>query len=172
MTEENLKQTVYIALGTNMGDRQANLEEAIVRMQPAVKVLACSPVYETPPWGYAEQPDFLNQVIRGETSLQPMDLLDLLKRIEVEMGRVKIIHNGPRLIDLDLLFYGDVILESERLTIPHPRMLGRGFVLLPLADLAPDLIHPLLGISIRELLKDADCSGITRFADGSCQNTD
>lgn len=172
MPIENPNQIVYIALGTNLGDRQANLEEAIVRLQPIVQVIACSPVYETPPWGYIEQPDFLNQVVQGETSLEPMDLLDLLKRIEMEMGRVKTIQNGPRLIDLDLLFYGDLILETERLTLPHPRMVGRGFVLLPLADLAPNLVHPLLGLRIRELLDEADCSGIARYADGSCQTAD
>jgi len=168
MPDERLSQTVYIALGSNLGDRIANLDEAITRLKPEVWALACSPIYDTPPWGYLDQPHFLNQVVRGSTYLDPDDLLNLLKKIETTMGRVKTIENGPRLIDLDLLFYDDLILESELLTIPHPRLAGRGFVLLPLADLSPDLIHPKLGISIQTMLGEADSSGITRFADGGC----
>ena len=170
MSEKPITCSVYIALGTNLGDRLANLEEAIAHLQPAVHVLACSAVYATPPWGYTDQPEFLNQVIQGETVLVPTALLGLLKQIEADMGRVKTIQNGPRLIDLDLLFYDDLIMESERLTLPHPRMVGRAFVLMPLADLAPGLVHPLSGKSIREMQAETDCSGITRVADGSCQN--
>jgi 2-amino-4-hydroxy-6-hydroxymethyldihydropteridine diphosphokinase len=155
---------VLIALGTNLGDRSANLMDAIERMRPAVRILARSPIYETPPWGYADQPYFLNQVIQGETMLEPVELLDLLKKIEAEMGRVKLIQNGPRVIDLDILFYDDRIIESERLTLPHPRMAGRGFVLMPLADLVPELVHPISGLTIRAMLAEADCSGITLFS--------
>lgn len=170
MPEKPKTNSIYIALGSNLGDRLANLERAIVHLQPAVRVLGCSAVYATPPWGYADQPEFLNQVIRGETALDPTGLLDLLKQIEADMGRVKTIQNGPRLIDLDLLFYDDLVMESERLTLPHPRMAGRAFVLMPLADLAPGLVHPLTGKSIREMLAEADCSGITWVVEGNCQS--
>lgn len=168
MPEKPREQTVYIALGTNLGDRQANLSQAIVHLQPQVQILACSAIYDTPPWGFTDQPHFLNQVIQGETRLAPLELLNSLKGIETEMGRVKTIQNGPRVIDLDLLFYGDLIMDSERLILPHPRMAGRGFVLLPLADLAPELVHPRSGLRIREMLSEADCSGITQFAASDC----
>jgi 2-amino-4-hydroxy-6-hydroxymethyldihydropteridine diphosphokinase len=158
---------VLIALGTNLGDRPANLLEAVTRLQPAVQVLARSPIYETPPWGYADQPYFLNQVIQGETLLEPVALLDLLKKIEAEMGRVKSIQNGPRVIDLDMLFYDDLVMDTERLTLPHPRMAGRGFVLMPLADLVPELVHPISGLTIRAMLAESDCSGITLFSENS-----
>ena len=123
--------------------------------------VAQSPVYETPPWGYLDQPAFLNQVVRGETGLSPDELLAFLKQIEAQLGRVKTIANGPRSIDLDILFYDDLVFESPTLSLPHPRLEGRGFVLKPLVDLAPDLIHPLLHKSMRQLLQETDCSGIS-----------
>jgi 2-amino-4-hydroxy-6-hydroxymethyldihydropteridine diphosphokinase len=158
-----MSSVVYIALGSNLGDRQANLQAAIQALQPSVRVRECSPVYETPPWGYLDQPAFLNQVVKGETDLSPRELLDLLKRLEAEMGRQKTVLNGPRLIDLDILFYDDLVMDTPQLTIPHPRMRGRGFVLAPLADLAPDLRHPTLGVTVGELLGEADRSGIILY---------
>lgn len=158
-----MSSVVYIALGSNLGDRQANLQAAIQALQPSVRVRECSPVYETPPWGYLDQPAFLNQVVKGETDLSPRELLDLLKRLEAEMGRQKTVLNGPRLIDLDILFYDDLVMDTPQLTIPHPRMRGRGFVLAPLADLAPDLLHPTLGVTVSELLGEADRSGIILY---------
>jgi 2-amino-4-hydroxy-6-hydroxymethyldihydropteridine diphosphokinase len=158
-----MSPVVYIALGSNLGDRRTNLQAAAQALQPSVRLLEYSPVYETPPWGYLDQPAFLNQVVKGETELSPGELLDLLKRLEVEMGRQKTVLNGPRLIDLDILFYDDLIVDTPQLTIPHPRMRGRGFVLAPLADLAPDLRHPRLGMTVGELLDEADRSGIVRY---------
>lgn len=151
---------IYIALGTNLGDRLANLNAAIRAMAPEVSVLACSPVYQTPPWGYADQPEFLNQVIQAETSLAPEHLLAFLKRLEGDLGRVPTFLYGPRLIDLDILFYNDQVIDTPPLVIPHPRLAERAFVLVPLADLAPELRHPVLGKAISELLKEVDTSEV------------
>ena len=160
-----MKHTVYIALGTNLGDRLANLRTAIQSMPPEVKVLAESHVYETPPWGYEDQPAFLNMVIKAETKLEPEPLLKYLKQLEVELGREQNIRWGPRLIDLDILFYDDLVLASPPLVIPHPRLHERAFVLVPLADVAPDLIHPVLKQSVRDLLVAIEAQGIVRFGD-------
>jgi 2-amino-4-hydroxy-6-hydroxymethyldihydropteridine diphosphokinase len=155
--------TVYLALGSNLGERLLNLQAALSELAQQVTVTAHSPVYETPPWGYLDQPAFLNQVVQGETALQPPDLLAYLKQIEARMGRLKTIVNGPRSIDLDILFYDDLVFESPTLSLPHPRMAGRGFVLAPLVDLAPDLLHPLLHKTMRQMLQEADISGITLY---------
>jgi 2-amino-4-hydroxy-6-hydroxymethyldihydropteridine diphosphokinase len=124
-------------------------------MEEKVRLKAVSGVYETKPWGYLDQPDFLNQVIEGETELTPTRLLDFLKRIEKKMGREKNFRNGPRLIDLDILLYGDRVVHTTRLHIPHPELTERAFVLVPLAELAPELVHPVEGKRIAELLADA-----------------
>lgn len=163
-----MMHVVFIALGSNLGDRQANLQAAILAMVPKVIPLDCSPVYETPPWGYLDQPKFLNQVIKAETDLSPTDLLIYLKAIEVEIGRQETFRYGPRIIDLDILFYDDKIIDSHPLRIPHPRMESRDFVLLPLADLAADMQHPVHGISVAELLNQVDQKGIVRFSPGGC----
>jgi 2-amino-4-hydroxy-6-hydroxymethyldihydropteridine diphosphokinase len=155
-----MSHSVYIALGSNLGDRSGNLEAAVEALSPSVRVLLRSPIYETPPWGYTDQPDFLNQVIQAETELSPQDLLSDLKKIEEQLGRQPTIQYGPRKIDLDILFYDDLLLESPSLTIPHPQLAERAFVLLPLADLAPDLLHPVLGITIDELLSNVNQEGI------------
>jgi len=158
-----MSHLVFIALGTNLGDRFENLRQARQALSPAVHILESSPIYQTPPWGYLDQPAFLNQVVRGETGLSPLELLALLKRLEAELGRLPGIRNGPRQIDLDFLFYDDLALETPVLTIPHPRIAGRGFVLVPLADLAPDLRHPLTGQPISEMLAECDLTGIFPF---------
>ena len=160
------KSTVYLALGTNLGDRDANLRGAVESLAPQVKVLESSPIYETPPWGYLDQPKFLNQVVGGETALPPLDLMRLLKRLEEEIGRVPSVRYGPRLIDIDILFYDDWVIDVPGLTIPHPRMPGRGFVLLPMADLAPDHRHPLLQVTVSEMLAESSLEGITRYQPG------
>jgi 2-amino-4-hydroxy-6-hydroxymethyldihydropteridine diphosphokinase len=158
-----MDHTLYLALGTNLWDRQANLLEAMRAMPPAVRVLRASPVYETEPWGFADQPCFFNQVIQAETDLAPEDLLAYLKRLEVELGRIPNFCNGPRLIDLDILLYNEQQVCLPGLIIPHPRMSERNFVLAPLADLAPDLRIPGINQSVKELLAALSADGIKRI---------
>ena len=157
------EHTVYLALGSNLGDRRANLKEAIAALPPQMEVNAKSSVYETPPWGYEDQPKFLNQVIKAKTYLDPEPLLKHLKRLEVALGRKESFPNGPRLIDMDILFYDDLILNTSSLVIPHPRLHERGFVLLPLMELSPDLVHPLSKKSVREMAAGCDVGGIKKF---------
>lgn len=164
--------TVFIALGSNLGDRLSNLRTAIACLAPSVQPEACSPVYETPPWGYADQPPFLNQVIRARTDLGPQALLDYLKQVESRMGREQTFRYGPRLIDLDVLFYDDLVMEAQQLEIPHPRLPGRAFVLVPLAEIAPGQVHPVLGITVREMLAEVDAGGIVWYAPGDCGEPD
>jgi 2-amino-4-hydroxy-6-hydroxymethyldihydropteridine diphosphokinase len=161
---------VFIALGSNIGDRLRNLKSAIEAMKPAVQPVICSPVYETPPWGYQDQPKFLNQVVKALTDLSPVELLDHLKGIEKQLGRVETFPNGPRVVDLDILFYDEVVFDSPRLKIPHPRIAGRAFVLLPLAQIAPDLRHPQDGKPIREMLAGESTEGIFLYSSGECNN--
>lgn len=143
---------IFLALGTNLGDREKNLRKALAAMPPKVRVVLVSSVLETEPWGFENQPSFLNQVIRAETDLSPLDLLRHLKSLETELGRKPTFRYGPRLIDLDILFYDDLILETSELTIPHPYLHKRNFVLIPLAEIAPELFHPVLKKTIQELL--------------------
>jgi 2-amino-4-hydroxy-6-hydroxymethyldihydropteridine diphosphokinase len=142
-------KTVYLGLGSNIGDREGHLRAAIERLEGVRRV---SPIYETEPVDYAEQGWFLNLVVEAETNVFPMQLLARTARIERELGRVRRIAKGPRTIDIDILLYGNRVVESERLVIPHARMAERRFVLAPLADLSPELRHPVLGKTIRELL--------------------
>ena len=155
---------VYLALGSNLDDRLANLKQAITSLSPQMEVKAKSRVYETPPWGYADQPMFLNQVIKANTYLEFEPLLKHIKRLEIALGRKPSFKNGPRLIDIDILFYDDLVLNTASLVIPHPHMHERGFVLLPLMDIAPDLVHPVLKKSVREMTAACDVSGIRAFA--------
>lgn len=155
--------TVYIALGSNLGDRAANLAAAIAALAPRVEVTARSGIYETAPWGYADQPAFLNQVVAGRTALGPREVLAWLKEIESRVGRTKTFRYGPREIDLDILFYDDLTLDEPGLTIPHPRLHERAFVLVPLARIAPDLIHPALGLAMRALLRQVDAGGVAEY---------
>ncbi|HBM11473.1 MAG TPA: 2-amino-4-hydroxy-6-hydroxymethyldihydropteridine diphosphokinase [Rhodospirillaceae bacterium] len=143
---------VYLALGGNLGDRHLSLRTAIERLQEHVAIDQQSGIYETAPMYVADQPAFLNMVVSGVTDLTPLALLDFLKRLESEIGRVPSVVNGPRQIDLDILFYGDTVLDSDRLTLPHPRIAERAFVLVPLCDIAPDLIGPTENRSISVLL--------------------
>lgn len=138
------KENVFVGLGSNLGNRLDNLLDALnrIRLMPDTELNVCSAVYETPPFGYLEQADFLNMVARISTDLSPHDLLRRLQSIEKEMGREKLIHWGPRIIDLDILFYGQEIVDSESLKIPHPEALNRAFVLVPLADIAPEFVPP------------------------------
>ena len=154
---------VYLALGSNLDDRLANLKQAVASLSPQMEVKAKSRVYETPPWGYADQPMFLNQVIRANTYLEFEPLLKHIKRLEIALGRKPSFKNGPRLIDLDILFYDDLVMETASLVIPHPHIQERGFVLMPLMDIAPDLVHPVNKKSVREMIASCDVSGIREF---------
>ncbi len=151
---------IYLALGTNLGDRLANLRTAIAALPPAIAITAESRIYETPPWGVLDQPAFLNMVVRGETGLAPQPLLEHLKQLELELGRRESFRWGPRLIDIDILFYDDLTLDTRSLVIPHPRLQERAFVLVPLAELAPDLFHPVLKKTIRDLLSSINSTDI------------
>ena len=153
---------VYFALGSNVGDRLANLKQAIASLTPQMDVKVKSHVYETPPWGYENQPKFLNQVVRAKTYLEPEPLLKHLKRLEVALGRQESIPNGPRLIDIDILFYDELILYSPSLVIPHPRLHERAFVLVPLMDLDPELVHPANKKSVREMVAACNTEGIEK----------
>ena len=159
---------VYLALGSNMGDRRANLKAAVDALEPEVHPIACSPVYETPPWGYLDQSKFLNQVVKAETYLMPTNLLEYIKEIEVQQGRQETFRNGPRSIDLDIIFYDQEVVDLPPLTIPHPRLETRAFVLVPLADLAPHYQHPILGVSVIDLLSKVDSTGIVKSSQGDC----
>jgi 2-amino-4-hydroxy-6-hydroxymethyldihydropteridine diphosphokinase len=158
-----MEHIVYLALGSNMGNRLANLKAAVNNLTPQLAVKNKSSVYETPPWGFTTQAEFLNQVVLAETYLEPQALLGHLKRLETALGRVPSFQNSPRLIDIDILFFDDLVLDTSQLVIPHPRLHERPFVLVPLAEIAPDLIHPLFEKSIRELLDRVDRSDIKLF---------
>jgi 2-amino-4-hydroxy-6-hydroxymethyldihydropteridine diphosphokinase len=155
-----MSSPIYLALGSNLRDRVANLETARKSLAPRIEIVRESPIYVTPPWGYTDQPDFLNQVIEVDTLLHPIPLLHKLKKIETEMGRETTFRNGPRIIDLDILFYGQEVYEGENLQIPHPRLQDRAFVLVPLNDIAPDFVHPVLNQSVHEMLAKVDSSGV------------
>jgi len=159
----------YLGLGSNIGDRLQNLQAAINALEPEVHPVECSPVYETPPWGYLDQPNFLNQVVKAETELSPGELLRYLKEIEKDLGRQDSFLNGPRKIDLDIIFFDDAVIESPPITIPHPRMDDRGFVLLPLADLAPEFKHPVLDLSVQDMLAQVAVGDIEWFSPGGCE---
>lgn len=158
------KHIVYLALGSNLGNREENLKQAIASLPPQMDVKAKSHVYETPPWGYEDQPRFLNQVVKAQTYLQPDLLIKHIKRLEVALGRKATFRNGPREIDIDILMYDDLVLNTPILILPHPHMHERGFVLLPLMDIAPDLVHPLTGKSVREMLISCNLGGIKQVS--------
>jgi 2-amino-4-hydroxy-6-hydroxymethyldihydropteridine diphosphokinase len=159
-----LAHTVYLALGTNLGQRLQNLHAALAAFAPQIRVLKESRVYETEPWGYVDQPAFLNMAVCAQTALTPPALLRRLKKLEASLGRKPSFRNGPRLIDLDILFYDVLCLDSLGLVIPHPRLHERAFVLAPLADIAPGLVHPRLGLNVVQMLEKVDRRGVNPFA--------
>ncbi len=143
----------YLGLGSNMGNRRENLDKALEFLSQRIEVKQVSSTYDTEPVGNTEQPRFLNLVCQIRTRLAPMELLTLAKGIETKLGRKLGGSNAPRPIDIDILFYGDQIVESPELVIPHPRLEGRAFVLIPLTEIAPELVHPVNGKTIKELLE-------------------
>jgi len=156
-----LTAAVYLGLGANVGNRLANLRVALARMRTFVRVEAVSRLYETAPMGLEEQPSFLNAACRVVTGLEPAALLRFLKNLETEIGRRPGgPPGGPRPIDLDSLLYGERVVETDGLRIPHPRLAERAFVLAPLCDMVPEMRHPSLGKTMRELLSAADEAGV------------
>jgi 2-amino-4-hydroxy-6-hydroxymethyldihydropteridine diphosphokinase len=158
-------KTVYLGIGSNLGDRKAYLRKAIDRLEAAgIHVLRCSSVYETEPQDVRDQPWFLNVVVEAETALYPLQLLGRTQNIELALGRVRRRSKGPRTLDIDILLIGDARIRSERLTVPHPALTRRRFVLEPLAEIAPDLVDPGTGRTIRDLAKNVAGQQLHRSA--------
>ena len=154
--------TAYLGLGSNLGDRLKNLQDAselLDTLDDGVRVLRSSNVYETEPWGLADQPRFLNCILEITCAVSPDRLLELAKRVEQTLGREWSPRYGPRLMDVDILLYGDAVVEQPDLQIPHPRMELRAFVLVPLAELANGAVHPVSGLTIEQMAKEVDGKG-------------
>ncbi len=159
-----MEHIIYLGLGSNLENRLVNLKAAVNNLTPQMTLVKQSHVYETPPWGYKDQAPFLNQVVKVKSYETPEKLVEHLLRLEIVLGRKPSFKNGPRLIDIDILFYDDLTVFKDGLVIPHPRMHERAFVLVPLNEIAPDFVHPTLNKSIQELLQTCDVSGIKKFS--------
>lgn len=155
----------YIAIGSNLGDRIANVKKAVLRAADEVKatLVLLSSFYETEPWGMKEQGAFVNAVMGVETELAPAALLAHLKSVEAGMGRQETERWGPRTIDLDIIFYGDLVVGEDGLTIPHPSAHERAFVMVPLAEIAPEFKHPVLGRTVSEIAGSLDKTGVRKM---------
>jgi len=158
-------KTAFLGLGSNIGDREANLRDAVRRLEASeMRVARRSSLYETAPREMLDQPPFLNAVLEVETDLFPMQLLASLRQIERDMGRHRTTPKGPRNIDIDILFYGRTVIATPELEVPHPRIAERRFVLEPLAEIAPDLRHPLTGKTANEMLAALEPQGVRQLA--------
>jgi 2-amino-4-hydroxy-6-hydroxymethyldihydropteridine diphosphokinase len=147
--------TVFIGIGSNLGNREQNCTSAIkLLIENGLKVTKMSRKFETEPWGVENQPRFINMAVKAETVLEPLKLLAMLKDIESRLGRKSDIRWGPRIIDLDILFYDDIVIKTPELNIPHPGISERVFVLRPLSEIAPDKIHPVLQKSIKKMFDE------------------
>ncbi len=152
---------LYLLLGTNLGDRLANIQNATHLVVERVgEVLKSSQLYQTAPWGVIEQPDFLNQVLKIKTALHPIDVLSVILKIEKQLGRERKEVWGARLIDIDILYYADVVVTMSDLVIPHPQLHNRRFTLVPLVEIAPDYIHPKFKKNNQELLEECQDEGL------------
>ena len=162
------EKTAYLGLGSNLGGREANMRQALKLMESDAKVavVAASSLYETRPVGVEDQPDFLNAVVELRTSLDPWELLSLCLDVEKRLGRKRTIRWGPRVIDIDILLYEGVEIADNKLSIPHPRMLERGFVMIPLAEIAPDLLLTD-GLMAAQSARRVDSAGVRLFKDRS-----
>ena len=160
----------YLGLGSNVADRVGMVAKALTCLgsQPGIVLGRRSGMYASEPWGHTDQGEFVNAVCEVDTHLEPGELLARLKAIETGLGRKETFRWGPREIDLDILFYGDYVVEGESLKIPHPRICERVFVLEPLAEIVPDMIHPETGLKVSDHLKDMRCRG----EESRCQNLD
>jgi 2-amino-4-hydroxy-6-hydroxymethyldihydropteridine diphosphokinase len=157
-------ETVYLLLGSNLGDRQGHLRICLVRLSTLGKITATSSIYETKAWGKQDQPDFLNQVVELKTNEDPDELLSLILAIELDMGRVRQEQWGSRIIDIDILLFGQLTLDTPRLKIPHPHLHQRRFALTPLTEIAPNFNHPTFRKTTTELLKQcSDTLEVKRF---------
>jgi len=154
---------VFLGLGSNLGDREAHLRAALRALAPAVTIETVSSIYETEPVGYLDQPRFLNAVCSGTTGLPPLALLRAIKQLEHDLGRVPTVRFGPRVIDIDILFYDHLVLDTPELQVPHPRLAERAFVLLPLAEIAPDWRHPLTRQTARQMAAQVGQAGAWRL---------
>ncbi len=158
-------KTAYLGLGSNLGNREQHIETALAKLAaPGLRVARVSSLYETEPVGFTAQRWFLNLVAEIETELFPMQLLSRIATVEQALGRVRTVKNGPRTLDIDILLYGRAVVRTARLEIPHPRMAERRFVLAPLAELAPDLRHPVTHQSIRAMLDAAPAVAVRKIS--------
>lgn len=153
--------SIFLGVGSNIEPREENISKAISLLkEKGFKIVKSSPIYQTQPVGYESQPKFLNLVLHIEEKTSPKSCLYTLKEIERDMGRTPTFPNGPRVIDLDILFYDSLIVDTPELKIPHPRLHKRAFVLIPLSQIAPDFLHPVFKKSVKELLKEVDTKGV------------
>jgi 2-amino-4-hydroxy-6-hydroxymethyldihydropteridine diphosphokinase len=145
---------VFLALGSNVGDKTAHVERAILLLKEKIVDLRSAKMYQTKPWGYEAQDDFVNTVVEGQTDLSPQELFRFVKEVEKQVGRIERFKWGPREIDIDILFYDDLVVKEDHLKIPHPHLQEREFVLLPLLDTAPEFVHPIFRKTVKELYGD------------------